>query len=244
MQGAARTRPDGAYAAALVICAALAIASAPWALAMPWLNFAFKPLATIVIIAFARQRRAGRADVRRWVLVGLVLSLGGDIALLWPKDGFLPGLLSFLFAHLAYLIGFTRDRRFAAARLPFALYALVAGTILALLWPGVPGALRLPVAIYVLCLASMAAQAAVLWRTDVERAGVLALGGALFVASDALLATNKFAAALPAASLWMLGTYWLAQWCIASWLPAAGVRVVKSTADMGQAMAEEVEKKR
>jgi hypothetical protein len=52
-------------------------------------------------------------------------------------------------------------------------------------------------------------------------AWVLALGGALFVASDALLATNKFAAALPAASLWMLGTYWLAQWCIASWLPAA-----------------------
>jgi uncharacterized membrane protein YhhN len=237
--GAARTRPDGAYAAALAICAALAVASAPWALAMPWLSFVFKPLATIVIIAFARQRRAGRADVRRWVLVGLVLSLGGDIALLWPKDGFLPGLVSFLFAHLAYLIAFTRDRRFAAARLPF---ALVAGTILALLWPGVPGALRLPVAIYVLCLASMAAQAAVLWRTGVERAGVLALGSALFVASDALLATNKFGAALPAASLWNLATYWLAQWCIASWLPAAGVRVVKSAADLGQASVEELKK--
>jgi hypothetical protein len=32
MRGAARTRPDEAYAAALVICTALAIASAPWAL--------------------------------------------------------------------------------------------------------------------------------------------------------------------------------------------------------------------
>ena len=244
MQGAARTRPDGAYAAALVIGAALAIASAPWALATPWLSFAFKPLATIVIIAFARQRRAGRADVRCWVLVGLVLSLGGDIALLWPNAGFLPGLVSFLFAHLAYLIGFTRDRRFAAARMPFVLYALAAGGILALLWPGVPGELRLPVAIYVLCLASMAAQAAVLWRTGVERAGVLALGGALFVASDALLATNRFAAAFPAASLWNLATYWLAQWCIASWLPATGVHGVKSPADMGQAMVEELGKKR
>jgi len=240
MQGAARTRPDGAYAAALAICAALAIASAPWALAMPWLGFAFKPLATIAIIAFARQRRAGRADVRRWVLAGLVLSLGGDIALLWPKDGFLPGLVSFLFAHLAYLIGFTRDRRFAAARLPFALYTLVAAGILALLWPGVPGALRLPVAIYVVCLVSMAAQAAVLWRTGVERAGVLALGGALFVASDALLATNRFAVALPAANLWTLATYWLAQWCIASWLPTADVRLVESAADVGQARAGEV----
>jgi asparagine N-glycosylation enzyme membrane subunit Stt3 len=32
MRGAARTRPDGAYAAARVICTALAIAWAPWAL--------------------------------------------------------------------------------------------------------------------------------------------------------------------------------------------------------------------
>ena len=236
--------PYGAYAAALAICAALAIASAPWALAMPWLGFAFKPLATIVIIAFARRRRAGRADVRRWVLVGLVLSLGGDIALLWPVVGFVPGLVSFLFAHLAYLVGFTRDRRFAASRLPFVLYFLVAGTILALVWPGVPAALRLPVAIYVLCLASMAAQAAALWRTGVERAGVLALGGALFVASDALLATNRFAVPLPAASVWNLATYWLAQWCIAAWLPADGLRAVKTPADVGQARVQEVGKKK
>ncbi len=48
-------------------------------------------------------------------------------------------------------------------------------------------------------------------------AGV-AIGGALFMSSDALLATNKFADPLPLASLWVLGTYWSAQWCIASWL--------------------------
>jgi uncharacterized membrane protein YhhN len=140
--------------------------------------------------------------------------------LLWPREGFLPGLVSFLLAHLAYLVGFTRERRFAASWGPFVLYAIVAGTILALLWPGVPGALRVPVAVYVACLASMAAQAVVLWRMGVARAGILALGGALFVTSDALLATNKFGAELPAASFWILSTYWLAQWCIASWLPA------------------------
>jgi len=52
---------------------------------------------------------------------------------------------------------------------------------------------------------------------------VLALGGALFMASDALLATDQFARPLPLASLWSLGTCWAAQWCIASWLqPPAG----------------------
>jgi len=97
-------------------------------------------------------------------------------------------------------------------------YAVVAAAILWQLWPGVPAALQLPVLAYGVCLAAMAAQAAALWRSGVERGAVLALGGALFMASDALLATNKFGAPLPLASLWILSTYWGAQWCIASWL--------------------------
>lgn len=205
-------------ASALVLCAALAIASAPWALAMPVLNLVFKPLATLVVIAHAWPRGRDAPVVRRWVLAGLVFSLGGDVALLWPQRGFLPGLVSFLIAHLAYLVAFTRVQRLAAWPMAFAAYALVAGFILWRLWPGVPAALQIPVLAYVLCLAAMAAQAAVLWRRGADRGALLALGGALFVASDALLATNKFAGPLPLASLWILGTYWSAQWCIASWL--------------------------
>lgn len=205
-------------APALLLCAAASIASAPWALALPWLNFVFKPLATLVVIVHALQRGGDAPAVRRWVIAGLVLSLLGDVALLWPREGFLPGLASFLLAHLAYLGAFTRVRRFAAQRLPFVVYALVAGGVLAALWPGVPGPLRGPVLAYVLCLAAMAAQAAVLWRAGVPRGAVLALGGALFVLSDALLATNRFAGPLPLAGLWILSSYWAAQWCIVSWL--------------------------
>jgi uncharacterized membrane protein YhhN len=152
------------------------------------------------------------------VRAGLVASLAGDVALLWPQAGFLPGLLSFLLAHLAYLRAFTRVRPLAATVGPFLAYAAIAGTILWQLWPGVPGALRGPVLAYVVCLAAKGAQAAVLWRAGVPRGGVLALGGALFVASDALLAWNRFAAPLPAASLLILATYWSAQACIAAWL--------------------------
>lgn len=208
-------------AAALCVCAGLTIASAPWALNQPVLNFVFKPLATLCVIAYAMQRGGEdgvAARARRWVSAGLWLSLAGDVALLWPQQGFLPGLVSFLLAHLAYLIAFTRYQRFGAWWPAFAAYALVAGLILWRLWPGVPGALQTPVIAYVLCLASMAAQAAVLWRRGAARGGVLAFGGALFVCSDALLATNKFAGPLPIASLWILTTYWAAQWCIASWL--------------------------
>jgi uncharacterized membrane protein YhhN len=211
-----------ALAALTLASAALAIAAGPWALATPWLAFVFKPLTTVLVIVYAAGRGADQPTVKRWVIVGLVLSLVGDVALLWPKQGFLPGLVSFLLAHLAYLWAFTRVQRFAAWWPAFVAYAAVAGSILALLWPGVPAPLRIPVVAYVLCLASMAAQAAVLWRAGVPRGAVLAVGGALFVLSDALLATNKFMAPLPAANLWILASYWAAQWCIASWLAPRG----------------------
>jgi uncharacterized membrane protein YhhN len=207
--------------AATLASASLAIAAAPWALGLPLLAFVFKPLTTLLVIARAGPRGRDTALVRRGVLAGLALSLAGDVALLWPKQGFLPGLIAFLLAHLA-LSAFTRVRRLARPAWPFAIYALVAATILAVLWRGVPAALRVPVAAYVVCLVSMAAQAAAVWHgargTESEsRSAWLAVGGALFVTSDALLAVDKFMMPLPAASLWILASYWAAQWCIASW---------------------------
>jgi uncharacterized membrane protein YhhN len=213
---ASPTTPPSRLLLFTALCAVLAIASAPWALNQPWMNMLFKPLATIGIFAYAWGRGHDRPVVRRWVLIGLVLSLVGDIALLWPDKGFLPGLVSFLLAHLAYLVAFTRTRRLAARIAPFVVYAVVAGAVLYQLWPGVPAGLRGPVGGYVIFLAAMAAQAAVLWRCGEPRGGWLAMGGALFVCSDALLATNKFAGPLPLASLWILSTYWLAQGMIAT----------------------------
>ena len=220
-------------AAATVICALVAVASAPWALNLPTLNFVFKPLTTALVIAYAWPRGRDQPAQRRWVLVGLSLSWIGDVALLWPQQGFLPGLVSFLLAHLAYLVAFTREQRLAVRVLPFVVYALVAAAVLWHLWPGVPPALRLPVLAYVLCLSAMAAQTGALALAGDARGRVLArvldrkpvlvlaVGGALFMVSDALLAMNKFAGPLPLANLWILSTYWAAQWCIASWLRPA-----------------------
>jgi uncharacterized membrane protein YhhN len=210
--------------AAIIASATLAIVGAPFALGQPALVFVFKPLTTILILLRAWPRGRDVPRVRTLVLAGLVLSLVGDIALMWPAQGFLPGLVAFLLAHLCYIAAFTRGVRFAARPLALVFYAAVAAAVLAQLWPHVPAALRGPVLAYVVALAAMASQAAVVWlaardSAAAARARVLAIGGALFLCSDALLAINKFASPLPAANLWILATYWSAQWCIAWWLP-------------------------
>jgi uncharacterized membrane protein YhhN len=211
----------------VAVSAAAAIAAATLAAAPAWMYLLLKPLTTVLIIAYAWSRGADAPKQRRLIRIGLVLSLAGDVFLLWPRQGFLPGLVAFLLAHLAYIAAFCVPLRFAAKPLVFIGYAVVAALILAALWPGVSPALRAPVVAYVLCLAAMAAQAAAWWRASASRhaadaalARMAALGGVLFMASDSLLAINKFAQPLPLASLWILATYWLAQWCIASALRA------------------------
>ena len=199
-------------AALTVLSALITILAEPWAFGVPWAPFVCKPLTTLLIIVYAWPRGADEPRVRPWILAGLALSLLGDVALLWPAQGFIGGLVAFLLAHLSYILAFSRRMRFAALPLPFVVYAAVTLAILWLLWPGVPQALRLPVVAYVICLATMAAQAAVAWRS----APLAAIGGALFVCSDALLATNKFMLTLPASGLWILASYWAAQWCSAS----------------------------
>lgn len=213
-----------ALALAAALGAMLAIAATTWLPQWPLLYVVAKPLTTIVIIVMAWGRGEPGSALRRAVLAGLVLSLTGDIALLWPQQGFLPGLVAFLLAHLAYLVAFTRGTRLAARPLAFLGYAALAGAILAALWPGVPVPLRVPVVVYVAALAAMAAQAASRWIGSRGQAGEAlarraAVGAALFVLSDAMLATNRFALPLPAPALWILPAYWVAQWLIASSLP-------------------------
>jgi len=202
------------------VAALLAIASAPWALDRAWLNLAFKPLATLCVIAWAALGRSDDGRVKRWIVIGLVFSLAGDVALLWPVQGFLAGLVAFLLGHLSYLVALTRRVRFLASPAAFGAWALVAASVLAGLWHGVPAELRVPVVVYVCALAAMAAQATTVWlarRQAVEAARwrTVAAGGALFVLSDAILAADKFVGGVPLPTLWNLSVYWVAQWFIA-----------------------------
>jgi len=149
------------------------------------------------------------------VLAGLLLSALGDVFLMLPGDWFAFGLGSFLLAHLCYLRAFRLRGDWFRPIWPVLAYGVVAAAVLACLWPHLPAELKIPVVVYVAALAGMAAQAACVWRQRPDRAAAAAaMGGACFVLSDALLAIDRFAIAIPLASVWVLLSYWAAQWLI------------------------------
>lgn len=195
-----------------LIATAAVLAIAGVYLPLPWLHYVAKPLATLLVVAMVWRRRSSERGYREGVLVGLLLSTLGDVFLMLPGDYFVFGLASFLFAHLTYLFAFARRERLFAVVWPLLAYAALAAIVLSVLWPDLPQALRVPVIVYVLVLAAMAAQAVAVWRQRRDRATALAAaGGLFFVASDSMLAIDRFVAPAAAATLAVLATYWIAQ---------------------------------
>ncbi len=177
------------------------------------LGYGFMPLTTSLILLLAATGPNSGLPRYKWsVVVGLACSLVGDVLLMLPRGLFLAGLIAFLLAHMCYLVAFTTDCRVAAKAVPFLLWGAVGVCVLAGLWPRVPAALRLPVVAYAVFLLGMAAQAAS--RALVFRsvsATAAAVGAALFVASDTLLAVKKFGDSLAGSAWLVLATYFSAQ---------------------------------
>jgi uncharacterized membrane protein YhhN len=157
----------------------------------------------------------GAPGYRALVVAGLACSLAGDVFLMLPSDRFRAGLGSFLAAHLCYVAAFSQAAGFQLAPAALLPFAVLGAAVFAPLWPRL-GAMRVPAAAYLLAIVVMGWQAAAQWLAVREGWALLALLGAtLFVASDSLLAWNRFHTRFRAAQLLVLGTYYPAQWLIA-----------------------------
>ncbi|GAA1802212.1 lysoplasmalogenase [Agromyces neolithicus] len=176
-------------------------------------------LAAAVLLAVGRPRPS-----QAWLLVtALAGSWVGDVLLSFPGF-FVPGLLAFLAAHVAFIVLFLRlpvqsgRRRLPAGALVYV--AWYAG-FLALLGPHL-GALLVPVAVYGAVLGSMAALAG-------GRGGPIAVGGAFFVVSDSVLALGRFLPGYEFAlhDLVVMSTYLAAQGLIA-WGVVSGLRAARA----------------
>ncbi|MFJ9839475.1 lysoplasmalogenase [Kitasatospora sp. NPDC101155] len=143
----------------------------------------------------------------------LLASAGGDVLLQLKNDpAFLAGMGSFAAAHVCYVTMFVQrgaltDRR--RTLVVAAAYATAWVGLVSQLWPDL-GELKVPVAGYSLLLTSTAVSSTGLgWRTG--------LGGALFLLSDTLIATQLAKwRELPGHQFWIMATYVLAQYLLAS----------------------------
>jgi len=177
--------------------------------------YVFKPLTMIFIILIAIQLGVSHLSIYVYaILLGLLFSLIGDVFLMLPSDLFILGLISFLIAHLFYIVAFSFGKRFKFSfwsLLPFVLYGILMFGILS---PYL-GEMKLPVVAYIGVILIMGWQAFDRWNLTRDRFALLAfIGAVLFIFSDSVLALNKFREPFDIARVLNLSTYFFAQWLI------------------------------
>ncbi|MBI6619964.1 lysoplasmalogenase [Pseudomonas corrugata] len=172
-----------------------------------------KPMPVLALLGWLHDAPPG--EYRRWISLGLIFSLGGDVLLAWPGDLFVFGLGAFLLAHLAYLKAYLSDCR-RPALVPLAAALFIGALLLGILVSNGLGPLLVPVIVYGLVISAMLWRALARLGTEVpKRSALLAAAGALgFVFSDSLIGINRFVAPFLAAPYLIIISYWLGQWGI------------------------------
>jgi len=147
---------------------------------------------------------------------GLVFALLGDVLLMLPEERFILGIGSFAATHALYLAAFISVAGIALVNpstIPLILFAFI---MTRFLWSGLRKSLQVPILAYVILITVMTAQA-IGAAVQQEGAGlaIAAAGAILFLASDSMLAIDRFRVPFKAAQALVLSTYWLGQWLIA-----------------------------
>ncbi|MCU1450099.1 MAG: putative rane protein [Acidimicrobiales bacterium] len=154
------------------------------------LEYACKPAVMLALIGVAAAVHPALGDRRDWFVAALALSMLGDVFLMLPRDLFVPGLASFLLAHVAYVVGL---RLHGGSMLTWALAGAGVGAVDVVLARPVLRAVRrrhrdllVPVALYMFVISTMVAAAVATGM------GLAIAGAVLFLASDTLIAWNRF----------------------------------------------------
>lgn len=174
------------------------------------LEYLCKPLTLALLLATALALDPADPAVRGWFALALVLCLLGDVLLMLPQDLFVPGLVSFLFGHLAYIVGMHLDGVDAARAAVGVILVVVAIATLGRHIVRAVGRsdepeLRVPVLAYMAVISVMVVSA-------IGTGSPLAIvGAALFYASDSLIAWNRFVHSSKRGQLAVIVTYHLAQ---------------------------------
>ncbi len=147
---------------------------------------------------------------------GLAFALLGDILLMMPESRFVLGIGSFAATHALYLAAFISAAGLALVNpstIPLLLFTVI---MTRFLWPGLRKSLQIPVLAYVVLITIMTIQAiGAAVQSEGIGLAIAAAGAILFLASDSMLAIDRFRVPFRSAQALVLSTYWLGQWLIA-----------------------------
>lgn len=175
----------------------------------------FKPLAKTMPVLFLSIAtwRAGRTDsLIPFIPSALLLSSMGDLA--GDLHAFLWQIGLFAAAHIAYIIGFIhRCNPTKAARTVASVFISAAVVLGSYIVPRIPVATeRVFIVIYIMIITSMAISAVL---QDSRYRWWYAAAAVVFIFSDSCIAWNRYVAHIPHATLWIMSTYFAAQYTIA-----------------------------
>lgn len=180
-------------------------------------------LISLIIYFGLNVMRFGKSKFSHFILAGLIFSLGGDVLLMFQDQGsyFTFGLVSFLLAHVFYIAAFTKTYEENHEIKLLKKYGWVMVLVVGYAWfffnavKDHLGDMLGPVLIYTMVISLMLLIALNRFKKVSSASFIfIAFGAALFVASDSLLAWNKFVRDLDHAHLWIMLTYGLAQFGI------------------------------
>lgn len=174
------------------------------------LEYVCKPATMVFLIAATVAMDPSDTAVRAWFVAALVLSLAGDVFLMLPRNLFVPGLVSFLLAHVAYVVGFAVGGLdvvgVGVGLAAVAIAVVVLGRrILGAVRASAEPELAVPVGVYVAVISAMVVAAAGSLQP------VAIVGALLFYASDALIAWTRFIQDQPWGRVAIMVTYHLGQ---------------------------------
>ncbi|KXO08685.1 putative inner membrane protein [Moritella sp. JT01] len=132
-----------------------------------------------------------------------------------PKDRFIPGLLSFLLAHITYIIAFSMALELTYTWPLIFPLAIIAMLYLTLLWPSL-AEMKVPVLVYMSIIVVMAWISGERYFSLDNTASFYAfIGAVIFLFSDATLAFDRFKKQFHSAYAVIIVSYYLAQYFIA-----------------------------
>lgn len=159
------------------------------------LLFVSKPAASVGFLVVALGSGALDSSYGTCVFVGLVLSLVGDVFLMFgDRASFISGLVAFLLAHVAYVTAFGVigvSPAWAGAALAGA--TVVAVVVLRWLMPHVDAMMRGPVLAYVGVISAMVVLA--VGTRGAGHSAMILIGALLFYLSDLFVARQRFVTA-------------------------------------------------